>query len=177
MSIREGLGEDIVTQPLHPLPPSRTILEAGRYIVTPIQRVFYSVSGSSILVFLHDPTKKVSGLVHAQLPDSAEATSNIFNVGKYVDTAIIATLNDMVRHGAVEGEIVAKVIGGAKKLKCSDVGLRNAGAVKDILRRLGIKIIAEDTDGEHGRHVEVHTKTGQVIARIIIGKEALVKYL
>ena len=40
------------------------------------------------------------------------------------------------------------------------VGNRNAEAVKQILRRNGIKVIAEDTGGNYGRTVQIDLSTG-----------------
>ena len=40
------------------------------------------------------------------------------------------------------------------------VGTRNAEAVKQILRRNGIKVIAEDTGGNYGRTVQIDLNTG-----------------
>ena len=40
------------------------------------------------------------------------------------------------------------------------VGTRNAEAVKSILRRNGIKIIAEDTGGNYGRTVQIDLNNG-----------------
>ena len=111
--------------------------------------------GSCIGVSLYDPVKKIGGLLHIMLPDSTQARSSD-NPAKFADTGIPLMIND----------VVAKIAGGAQMFSFSNatdimrVGNRNALTCKQILKRNGIKVIAEDTGGTYGRTVSIDLETG-----------------
>ena len=49
----------------------------------------------------------------------------------------------------------------------SDIGRRNTEAVRNVLKKLGIPIIAEDTGGNKGRTMIVETSDGKVTLKIV----------
>lgn len=121
--------------------------------------------GSCIGISLYDPQTKIGGLLHIMLPDSKQARASD-NPAKFADTGIPLLLNDVVAMGASKSRLVAKIAGGAQMFAFANatdimrVGNRNADAVKQILRRHGIKVIAEDTGGNYGRTVQIDLNTG-----------------
>ncbi len=121
--------------------------------------------GSCIGVSLYDPQKKVGGLLHIMLPDSTQARASD-NPAKFADTGIPLMLNEVMALGASKSRLVAKLAGGAQMFAFANatdimrVGSRNAEAVKQILQRNGIKVIAEDTGGNYGRTVQIDLNTG-----------------
>ena len=121
--------------------------------------------GSCIGVSLYDPQKKVGGLLHIMLPDSTQARASD-KPAKFADTGIPLMLSDVMALGASKSRLVAKLAGGAQMFAFANatdimrVGTRNAEAVKNILRRNGIKVIAEDTGGNYGRTVQIDLNTG-----------------
>ena len=128
--------------------------------------------GSCIGVSLYDPIKKVGGLLHIMLPDSTQARSSD-NPAKFADTGIPLMINDVVALGATKARLVAKLAGGAQMFAFSNasdimkVGNRNAETCKQILRRNGIKIIAEDTGGNYGRTVSIDLSNGSYKVKTI----------
>ena len=108
--------------------------------------------GSCIGVSLYDPIRKIGGLLHIMLPDSTQARASD-NPAKFADTGIPLMINDVVALGATRARLVAKIAGGAQMFSFSNatdimrVGTRNAEVCKQILRRNGIRLIAEDTGG------------------------------
>ena len=92
--------------------------------------------GSCIGISLYDPQTKIGGLLHIMLPDSNQS------------------------------RLVAKLAGGSQMFafaNASDimrVGLRNASASKEILKKLSIPIVGEDTGGSYGRTVQIDLSTG-----------------
>ena len=52
----------------------------------------------------------------------------------------------------------------------TDIGRRNAEAVRTVLRKLGIPLLAEDTGGNTGRTMILDLETGNVFIRMV-GKE------
>ncbi|MBQ3451229.1 MAG: chemotaxis protein CheD [Selenomonadaceae bacterium] len=121
--------------------------------------------GSCIGVSLYDPIRKVGGLLHIMLPDSTQARASD-NPAKFADTGIPLMINDVVALGATKARLVAKLAGGAQMFAFSNatdimrVGTRNAEVCKQVLKRNGIKIIAEDTGGNYGRTVSIDLATG-----------------
>lgn len=121
--------------------------------------------GSCIGISLYDPQTKIGGLLHIMLPDSKQARASD-NPAKFADTGIPLLLNDVIAMGASKSRLVAKIAGGAQMFAFANatdimrVGNRNADAVKQILRRHGIKVIAEDTGGNYGRTVQIDLNTG-----------------
>ena len=116
--------------------------------------------GSCIGISLYDPQRKIGGLLHIMLPDSTQARSSDM-------------INDVVALGASRSRLVAKIAGGAQMFAFSNatdimrVGTRNAETCKQILRRNGIKVIAEDTGGNYGRTVSIDLNTGSYKVKTI----------
>lgn len=126
--------------------------------------------GSCIGVALYDPQAKVGGLLHIMLPDSTQSRATD-NPAKFADTGLPLMLKDVVAQGAARPRLVAKMAGGAQMFafaKTTDimqVGSRNAEACKAMLKKLGIKLIAEDTGGTCGRTVTLDLETGKYIIK------------
>ena len=108
--------------------------------------------GSCIGISLYDPQTKIGGLLHIMLPDSNQSRANE-NRAKFADTGIPDMLEELIRMGAAKSRLVAKLAGGSQMFafaNASDimrVGLRNASASKEILKKLSIPIVGEDTGG------------------------------
>lgn len=123
--------------------------------------------GSCVGIVLYDMVSKISGLAHIMLPDSKKVGLG-GKSGKYADIAIDCMLNKMIEMGANKKNIIAKMAGGAcmfSGTNLSDfmnIGQRNVAAIKNILRELDIKLIAEDCGASYGRTIEFHTETGRL---------------
>lgn len=121
--------------------------------------------GSCIGISLYDPQTKIGGLLHIMLPDSSQSRANE-NRAKFADTGIPDMLNELMRKGASRARLVAKLAGGSQMFafaNASDimrVGFRNALASKEILKKLSIPVVGEDTGGNYGRTVQIDLSTG-----------------
>ena len=128
--------------------------------------------GSCVGIALYDPVAKVAGLIHAMLPDSKEIKNNT-NIAKFVDLATIKMAKDMIRYGAQQSRMVAKIAGGAQMFAFGStqqsmrIGDRNSEAAERMLKRLGIKIIAKDVGKTFGRTVELHAEDGRFIIKTV----------
>jgi len=131
---------------------------------SPASLISYGL-GSCIGIALYDPIAKIGGLAHIMLPDSTQARS-AENPAKFADTALPLMLNDMIKLGALKARITAKIAGGAQMFTFANstdimrVGERNAEAVRVTLKKIDIKIVAEDTGGNYGRTVELKLDSG-----------------
>ncbi|OEH85609.1 chemotaxis protein CheD [Desulfuribacillus stibiiarsenatis] len=122
--------------------------------------------GSCVGVTLYDPVTKVAGMAHVMLPSSTLAKNDEFKSAKYADTALPELLQMVLKEGASKARLVAKMAGGAQMFNFAGgsdtmkIGPRNVEACKEALKKLGIRLIAEDTGGNSGRTVELFTETG-----------------
>lgn len=127
--------------------------------------------GSCIGICLYDQKIKLGALIHIMLPLNMEPGRK--NTMKYADTGIRETLKMMEAKGASRSRITAKIAGGAKMFAVNQesnvgsVGERNTVAAKQILRQLGIQLIAEDTGLNFGRTVELHCDTGDFYIKAV----------
>lgn len=128
--------------------------------------------GSCIGITLYDKIKKNGGLLHIMLPDSTQF-NNVTNPYKFADLGIPILLKQVQDMGSLKRDIVAKIAGGASMFNFSDksmimdIGNRNAIAVKQSLKELGIPLLAEDTGGNKGRTVIFDTDNGIVQIRTV----------
>ena len=131
---------------------------------TPFTLISYGL-GSCIGLSLYDPQAKVGGLLHYMLPDSTQARASD-TPAKFIDTGFPLMLNDVLKLGAVKSRLVAKIAGGAQMFAFSNatnvmrVGERNAEAAIELLKKQGIKLIAQDTGANYGRTVSIDLVTG-----------------
>jgi chemotaxis protein CheD len=128
--------------------------------------------GSCIGIALYDKGLRLGGLAHIMLPYSTQF-SNVSNPLKFADLAIPLLLEDMQMMGSRKQNIIAKIAGGASMFNFSDkklnmdVGKRNSAAVKEVLGRLSIPLISEDTGGNKARTMILDTNTGIVSIKTI----------
>lgn len=128
--------------------------------------------GSCIGVALYDPVTKVSGLLHCMLPDSTQIRNNS-NLAKFADSGLDELIRQMTGQGANRARFVAKMAGGAQMFTISSnndslrVGERNAQAVRDKLKQLNIKLLAEDCGLNYGRTVEFYSETGKYVIKAV----------
>ena len=132
--------------------------------------------GSCIGVSLYDPQAKVGGLLHIMLPDSTQSRASE-NPAKFADTGVPLMLKDVLALGASKSRLVAKMAGGAQMFAFATatdimrVGARNAEAVKEQLKSLGIKLIAEDTGENYGRTVQINLENGVYTVKTMVKGE------
>ena len=132
--------------------------------------------GSCIGVSLYDPQVKVGGLLHIMLPDSTQSRSSE-NPAKFADTGVPLLLKEVLALWANKSRLVAKMAGGAQMFafaKGTDimrVGERNANAVRDLLKSLGLRLLAEDTGSNYGRTVQINLENGVYTVKTMVKGE------
>ena len=125
--------------------------------------------GSCIGIALYDSLSHVGGLSHIMLPSSSlRANGVIDDRMKYADTAIPDLITELVRLGANKSSLKAKIIGGANMFNMTGtsfvdtIGERNIEAVRQILEKMGIPLVAEDVGANYGRTVYFKLDDGKV---------------
>lgn len=128
--------------------------------------------GSCIGVSLYDPQTKIGGLLHIMLPDSKQSRATD-NPAKFADTGIPLMLDEVLKMGASRSRLVAKMAGGAQMFAFANatdvmrVGGRNVAASKEILQKLGIRLVGEDTGANYGRTVQIDLTNGVYTVKTI----------
>lgn len=128
--------------------------------------------GSCVGICLYDKINKIAGLAHIMLPSSKEIKNNS-NKAKFADSGIDELINIMVKEGASRNALVAKLAGGSQMFNFNSnndtlrIGERNIQAVKDKLKEINIRVVAEDTGGNFGRTIVFSTKDGSLYIRTI----------
>ncbi len=129
--------------------------------------------GSCVAVFLFDPGAKIGGVVHALLPRAPKDQSPD---AKYADAGIRLLLDALIKKGADRRRVRAKLVGGARMFKnldlmMSDIGRDNIAQSRETLTELGIKVVAEEVEGDRGRSAYFSMEDGKVTIRAAFSKE------
>ena len=126
--------------------------------------------GSCVAIVLYDEAVRVGGLAHTLLPEESMARDRS-NPAKFPASAVALLLAEMTRLGADQRRIRAKLIGGASMFANLipaggiTIGDRNINAARQVLREIGVPIVAEDVGSDHGRSVHFFLDDGRVEVR------------
>ncbi len=132
--------------------------------------------GSCVGICLYDPITKVGGLAHIMLPSSQLSAAG-HSPHKFADTATVELVRQMEMKGANKVRIKAKIAGGAQMFAAisnssiANIGARNIVAVKEVLEKLSIPILAEDTGKNYGRTLYFNTMDGTMLIKSAIKGE------
>lgn len=138
--------------------------------------------GSCIGLCLYDQETQVGGMAHVVLPDVGSMAGD--SPGKFATSALPALVADMKRAGARMRRVGVTIAGGAQLFSFQggavprlEVGVRNAEAVKRVLREAGMQILAEDLGGKSGRTLSLHVGDGRVMVKTIGAGERELAFL
>jgi len=123
--------------------------------------------GSCVALMAYDKTKRIAGLVHIALPESSISLEKAAILpGYFADTAIAYFFKELYRLGASRNNTFLKMAGGARVLNSSDkfdIGKRNVLAIKKILWKEQLGVIAEDVGGEKARTIHFYVASGEIV--------------
>lgn len=122
--------------------------------------------GSCVAIAVYDSDQKVGALMHVALPDSeVNKEKAVRSPGYFADTGVIELLKELKKRDAKKRSITIKLIGGSNIMdenRRFDIGKRNVLAIKKLLWKFQLGVIAEDTGGEISRTVSMSVATGEV---------------
>lgn len=126
--------------------------------------------GSCVGVTAWDAANRVAGMVHVLLPASDRPGPDAKEPARYADHAVEALIAKLTQAGASRAQLRVKVAGGASVLGAANaqkfkIGERNAEAIKEQLRKHGLRLFAEDLGGERGRTMELFAADGRTTVR------------
>lgn len=146
----------------------------GEYAVTKQEKASIKTYalGSCVALILFDSRHGAAGMIHIALPDSQGNDEKAARLpGYFADTGLTLLWKRMQVHGAVTGNVRAKLVGGAAVFDDGGafrIGRRNVLAVKKWLWSMGIGILGEEVGGNRSRTVEAYPD-GRVV--ITSGRE------
>jgi chemotaxis protein CheD len=128
--------------------------------------------GSCVAVILTDAKAQVGGVVHVVLPTSSLSRDQR-NPARFGETAVPFLVSEMLKEGAVRGELAARLVGGASLFASLtptgtvQIGQRNVSACRTALATLGIDVVGEAVGGELGRSMWLDVATAAVTVRTV----------
>jgi chemotaxis protein CheD len=140
-------------------------LYPGQMFVSREPAVITTILGSCAALCLWDTRKKIGGMNHYLLPEGTDSGPNRLRYGNVANPAL---LNELLALGCDVKNLQAKVFGGSSAFAANplqSVGTRNAQLAEDFLRAAGIRLVAKDISGKHGRKLVFHTQDGVTFIR------------
>ncbi len=146
----------------------RLVVRVGELLVTDAPARLVAVAlGSCVAIVLHDATTRIGGLAHALLPSQAMGRVT-GQPGRYAQTAAPELLERMIARGARAPTITARLVGGASMFVSLtppgsiQMGDRNVVAAREVLHRLGIRLVGEAVGGDFGRTADFDLASGRI---------------
>jgi chemotaxis protein CheD len=143
----------------------------GEYYFTGKPMLIVTVLGSCVAACIRDRVSGIGGMNHFMLPDGGESGCASASSMRYGGYAMEVLIGQLLKAGARRENLEAKVFGGGNVLRgftSINVGERNARFVRDYLRDVNIRILAEDLNDIHPRKVYFFPETGKVLVKKLI---------
>jgi len=145
----------------------------GEYYTTRTDgEMVVTVLGSCVAACIRDPRTGYGGMNHFMLPESSSGDWNGSNASmRYGNYAMEALINDVLKSGCSRQDLEIKLFGGANVAGQSNVGTKNAAFALRYLENEGLRVVAQDLGGMHGRRIHYVPSTGKV-QRVLLKRAA-----
>ena len=159
--------------------PRETIVKVADWAAGQGDAVLVTLGlGSCVAIMLHDPRACAGAMAHILLPSTSLAR-DVTNPATFPETAVPLLVQRLSALGAEPRRLIAKLAGGASMFTqlmtpgAVQMGERNIGAARNVLRRAGIPLAGEAVGGTAGRSVRFSVADGRVEIRSV-GVDAIV---
>ena len=125
--------------------------------------------GSCLGITMHDPIKRIGGMLHAMLPDSRMHHNAGDRPAMFINTGVPLLLDTLLQAGARRESLVCKVFGGAQLLSADKffrIGAQNVDAFYELSRELGLTVEVWEVSGRVNRTIRLLNRTGEVSVRV-----------
>jgi chemotaxis protein CheD len=143
----------------------RHFLYPGQMYVSREPMVITTILGSCAALCLWDRLKKIGGMNHYLLPEGADSGPNRLRYGNVANPAL---LKELLALGCEIKTMQAKIFGGSSAFAADplqSLGSRNVQLAEEFVRTAGIRLVAKDVSGKHGRRLVFHTEDGVTLIR------------
>jgi chemotaxis protein CheD len=123
-----------------------------------------TILGSCVALTLWHATRRIGGMCHFMLPCRNRPRRARLD-GKYADEALELLLGEIKGAVSQPGDYVLKAFGGGRMFRehgGPDVAARNAETARELARKSGLHIAAEDLGGEGHRSIIFDIWSGDV---------------
>lgn len=138
--------------------------------------ITYSL-GSCIGVSMYDPEARVGGLIHCMLPTSKNSKEKAAEKpAMFVDTGVVAMLNELYALGATAQNLIVKVAGGGSPMDEAGrfrIGDRNFTVLRKVLWKNDLMLRGEDVGGTVPRTVTLAIADGKTTVKTRTGDAEL----
>lgn len=125
--------------------------------------------GSCIAVLVHDPVRRVGGMIHYMLPlSSVTPDKSRDKPAMFADTGVPLLFHQMYAHSCRKQDLVVRVVGGANihdENGIFEIGKRNYVVLRKLLWKSGVSIAAESVGGSISRTVRLFVGSGRSTLR------------
>jgi chemotaxis protein CheD len=125
--------------------------------------------GSCIAVLVHDPVRRIAGMIHYMLPSSSiTPEKSQTRPGMFADTGVPLLFQRMYSYSCVKSDLVVKVVGGATihdDKGTFQIGKRNYQMVRKMFWKVGVAIRAEAVGGSVSRTARLYVGDGRAVIR------------
>ena len=142
-------------------------LKPGEIYVSRTPALVSTVLGSCVSVTLYSVEARIGAMCHALLP-----SGSLDDGFRYVDSTVEYLYDKLKIISGRSGGFEAKMFGGADVLNpvgrlsgAPSVGRQNVAVALQVIKKLGIELIASDTGGDRGRKIFFYSNTGEVFLR------------
>ena len=122
--------------------------------------------GSCVAVIVHDPVRKIGGMIHYMLPQSSLSPEKArLHPAMFADTGVPLLFHTMYQRSCAKERLVVKVVGGSKLYDDDgmfDIGRRNYAILRRMFCKAGVTITAQDVGGSRSRTTRLYVGTGRV---------------
>jgi len=146
------------------------ILPGESYTTGDPNEAIITVLGSCVAACIRDPASGWGGMNHFMLPESETGTwgDMLSAAMRYGNFAMEALINSVLKAGCARHALEIKLFGGANFTNGpSMIGKKNADFALRYLKNEGLRIVAADLGGIHGRRILYHPASGKV-ARLFL---------
>lgn len=149
----------------------------GEFFVSKGPEFISTILGSCVAIILFDSKNQIGGMNHFMLAKSDDAKKNEemqIPITRFGEFAIEALINEMIKMGSDKKNLQAKIFGGSNIFNLPETNYQQVGSVnikfaKDVLNKLGIPVIAEDTGGILSRKIIFDPSTFKVLVKKNLG--------
>ena len=151
--------------------PNAAVVEAsvgmGQIALLSPVGVGRAVLGSCVGLVLYEPNRRFAAMAHIVLPTSE---SRAGTPGKFVDTALLAMVDQLRGCGIEPKHLIAKMSGGASMFDSKgpfQIGQENVKAVHCQISQLKIRLVGEHVGGTRGRRIVFDCQSGEMLVEVL----------
>jgi chemotaxis protein CheD len=142
------------------------IFSGDWYVTANKNEMLATILGSCVSACIRDPIAGVGGMNHFLLPGDEKVVTKMSEASRYGMYAMENLINAILKAGGQKDRLEIKIFGGGNVIKSTaKIGSKNAAFIRGFLKQEGLRIVAEDLEGDLPRRIHYFPDTGEVFMR------------